>query len=126
MTKKFNEIISNIERVLNQDENQSNLNKATELHAIKNRFETAIDGILDDAKRRHQNISMGAMPWWGWALLIYTGHDDILRLVGSWYGIIIFTLIFATYIVLQQMGLGYIPKTALYIIQDRILKIFKK
>ena len=65
-----------------------------------------------------------SLPWWGWALIVYLGYDDFLRLLYS-YWMIPFTLIIALYGVLHIIGLGSVPRRVIYMLQDNVINKIK-
>lgn len=95
-----------------------------ELIIIKKRFEETLFSIYDDAKRKHENISTGAMPLWGWAVIAYTGYDDIYRLLTS-YMLLPIVLIGIT-LYLASFTKYFRPiNTAIYFIQDILFTVFR-
>lgn len=92
---------------------------------MRRKFDDGLYNILDDAKRRQQNIFKGNMPWWGWILIVYFGYDDILRLAYS-YWLIPVILIAASYGILSAMGMGALPLKLIYPLQDLFFKQIRK
>jgi len=119
--EQFNDVMANTEKFLTIEENSKVFYKPEEILVFRRKFDEAIELIFDDAKRRHSSIFKNNLPWWGWALILYLGYDDFLRLAYS-YWIIPVTLIFGLYGVLHVAGLGSIPTRVIYMIQDNVIK----
>ena len=91
---------------------------------MKNRFEENILSLLEDAKRKHDSIGTGGMPWWGWGLLIYTGYDDIFRLVTSY---MIWPILIAVVLIYSLQGSSALRPVnqAVYVLKNIIINMLR-
>ncbi len=101
------------------------LSRATEISTIKRNFEDGIAGILEDAKRRKSGSLIENLPWWGWALLLFFGFDDVLRWIYSLW-IVPILMFVGAYYALDTMNMTHIPKGIYYDLENSFNRLVKK
>ena len=77
-----------------------------EINKVKDKFKEDCQNMLEDALRKHHNISTGATPVWLYVILVYFAYDDIFRMMAN--PILFYPLMFTASILamLYSMGLG--------------------
>lgn len=77
-----------------------------DINRVKDRFAEESSSALEEAIRKHHNISSGNVPLWLYVVLVYFSYDDIFRMLAN--PILFYPLIFVSSILamLYSMGLG--------------------
>jgi len=77
-----------------------------EINRVKDKFAEDTDNSLEEAIRKHQNVSNGNVPIWMYVLFVYFSYDDIFRMLAN--PILFYPLMFVTSMVamMYSMGLG--------------------
>ena len=77
-----------------------------ELNKVKDRYYEDANNQLEDAIRKHHNISSGGIPVWLYVVLVFFGYDDIWRMCMN--PILFYPIVLVMSIVgmLYSMGLG--------------------
>jgi len=84
----------------------SKLLSESEINKVKDRFYEDAQNVLDEAMRKHANISTGATPMWLYIILVYFAYDDIFRWLATpmfFYPIVFISSILG---MLYSIGLG--------------------
>lgn len=121
LNEKVNPIIET--QLLNGEFNDFLSSK--EISDMKIKFDEEINDILEDAKRRHENIKKVNIPIWAWLLLIYISYKDIWNLITG-KGIFIFIILGGLYGLLYAVGLGKAPIMFLNLLQTQFTGLFSK
>lgn len=77
-----------------------------EINKVKDRFKDDVEEALDEAVKKHHNMSSGGTPTWLYVLILYFAYDDVWRMV---WNPIIFTpliLIVSVFGLIFASGLG--------------------
>jgi len=77
-----------------------------DINKAKDKFNDDANNVLEEALRKHKNVSMGGTPLWLYATLVYFAYDDIFRMLAN--PILFYPLMFVFSIcaMLYSMGLG--------------------
>lgn len=78
----------------------------SDINRVKDQYYDDAELQLDDAMRRHSNISTGSTPLWGYVLFVYFAYDDILKWCATPLLFYPLVLIFSVLATLYSMGLG--------------------
>lgn len=78
----------------------------SDINKVKDKFKDDCQNVLEEALRKHHNLSGGATPLWLYVILVYFAYDDIFRMMAN--PILFYPLMFAVSILamLYSMGLG--------------------
>ncbi len=130
LSKTLESIEANIMRILeSENDTLEVLMRQNEISSMKRKFEDGITALLEDAKRRKQDLFSHNLPWWGWVLIIIFGLDDIWRWVKSIWIVPILVIIGALFVLKKTNKLNDF-KQIYYDVEDKIFslkkKIFKK
>jgi hypothetical protein len=84
-----------------------------DINRVKDKYYEDVNIQLEDAIRKHQNVSMGGTPLWLYVVLVYFAYDDIFRMLAN--PILFYPLVLVSSIVgmLYSMGLGPIMVPAI-------------
>lgn len=77
-----------------------------EINRVKDKFDEDTSNALEEAIRKHHNVSQGNTPMWLYVVLVYFAYDDIFRMLAN--PILFYPLMFVTSMVamMYSMGLG--------------------
>ena len=84
-----------------------------EINKVKDRFYEDANIQMEEAMRKHANVSMGGTPLWLYIVLVYFAYDDIFRMLANpilFYPLVLFSSILG---MLYSMGLGPIMLPAI-------------
>lgn len=101
------------------------LMRQNEISSMKRKFEDGITALLEDAKRRKQDLFANNLPWWGWVLIVLFGFNDALRWVTSIW-IVPILLLVGTLFVLKKTNKMNEVKNFYYDVEDKIFSLKKK
>jgi hypothetical protein len=76
------------------------------LNRVRDKFHEDIESVLEDAIRKHFNISSTSIPWWIYGLLIFFAMDNVMNWIQ--HPIVFYPLMMLVSVValLYSMGLG--------------------
>ena len=77
-----------------------------DINRVKDRFTEDSNTALEEAIRKHHNISSGNVPWWLYVVLVYFSYDDIFRMLANPLLFYPLMFIFSIVAMLYSMGLG--------------------
>lgn len=123
--EEINSILkSSLSNLLENSGNKILLSQS-DISSVKKRWEEGIFSLYEEAKRKHESIINTGMPWWGWLAIIYTGYDDVFRLITSsiFFPILI---IVGLYFVLNYLGMTGPINQVKFLITDFITKLIMK
>jgi hypothetical protein len=78
----------------------------SDINRVRDKFYEDANIQLEEALRKHQNVTLGGTPLWLYVVLVYFSYDDIFRMLAN--PILFYPLVFVCSIVgmLYSMGLG--------------------
>ena len=77
-----------------------------DINRVKDRFNSDVDTLLEDAIKKHHNIADGGTPMWLYLILFYVAYDDILRMMWNPFLFTPIMLIISGIGFMYSMGLG--------------------
>ena len=117
LTNKVNDLVD--EKLKAEEEKFVQFLSDTEITNLKLKFDDEVNDILEDAKRRHDNIKKVNIPIWAWVLLIYISYKDIWNIITG-KGIFIVLICGGLYGLLYVVGLGKAPLMFLNLLQSQL------
>ena len=117
LTNKVNDLVD--EKLKAEEEKFVQFLSDTEITNLKLKFDDEVNDILEDAKRRHDNIKKVNIPIWAWVLLIYISYKDIWNIITG-KGIFIVLICGGLYGLLYAVGLGKAPLMFLNLLQSQL------
>mmetsp|Transcript_45372 Transcript_45372/g.33152 ORF Transcript_45372/g.33152 Transcript_45372/m.33152 type:complete len:114 (-) Transcript_45372:27-368(-) len=77
-----------------------------DINRIKDKFIEDTDIQLEEAIRKHYNISATSIPWWIYALLAFFAMDNVMSWISSPLIFYPLMMVFGVISMLYAMGLG--------------------
>jgi len=77
-----------------------------DINKVKDRFNSDVDMLLEEAIKKHHNIADGGTPMWLYLILFYVAYDDILRMMWNPFLFTPIMLIISGIGFMYSMGLG--------------------
>ena len=78
----------------------------SDINRVKDRFYEDINNVLEEAIRKHKNISTGGIPIWFYVIFVYFAYDDIFRMLANPLLFYPLVLVFSVVSMLYSLGLG--------------------
>ena len=78
----------------------------TDINRVKDKFNEEAEFQLDEAIRKHHNISNTSIPVWLWGVLLFFAFDNIISWMGSPFLFYPLSIVFCIIVTLWSMGLG--------------------
>ncbi len=99
--------------------------RPSDISSLRRKFEDGITNILEEAKRRKSGFFGNGLPWWGWALLLFFGFDDLMRWVKSKW-IIPILIVAGAYFLLNKLNMTSLPRNVYYDIEEKYRRVYSK
>ena len=79
----------------------------SDINKVKDKFYEDAQNVLDEAMRKHHNISTGGNSMWLYVILVYFAYDDIFRMLAN--PIFFYPIMFIISLVGMMYSMGLAP-----------------